>query len=216
MRVADGAFTRSVGKTGSGKLEFQWPLDISIAADECVFIADGYNNRVQVLTPKLEFKAFVGVGQLKLPYSVCADDSRIVVGDRSSISVFSQRDYVCQRRVPNESFGCHVRHSVRLVRCVTGGRHLVVLDYSYRLFLITINGDFVRCLVTRCQDVACSEFGEIVAICANANNVDFMNVYWADGTLLRSFPIANSPTNVTLANSRVFLTSDVAESVMME
>jgi hypothetical protein len=43
-----------------------------------------------------------------------------------------------------------------------------------------------------------------------------MHVYWPDGTLLRSIPIANSPTNVTLANSRVFLTSDVAESVMME
>jgi hypothetical protein len=45
-----------------------------LAPDDHVFIADRSNNRVQVLTPALDFYAFVGVGLLSCPVGVCADD----------------------------------------------------------------------------------------------------------------------------------------------
>lgn len=215
VRVADGAFTHPIGTKGSGKLQFEWPMDIYVAPDDCVFIADCRNDRVQVLTPELKFKAFVGVGQLTSPISVCTDDEHVVVCDRHSICMFSHHDFVRLRRIPNESFGRHVEHFIRLVRFVPGGRHVVVLDYAYSLCLVTLDGDFVRCMVERCQDVACSELGEIVAIGAHAYGVYYMRVYWTDGTLLRSFPIAERQLNVTLTNSRVFLTSAVGTSVML-
>jgi hypothetical protein len=130
--------------------------------------------------------------------------------------MFSQHDFVRQRRIPNESFGRNVEQFIRLVRFAPGGRHLVVLGYDYRLCLVTLDGDFVRCLVDGCQDAACNEFGEIVAIGAHTYGVYYMRVYWTDGTLLRSFPIAKRQLNVTLTNSRVFLTSAVGKCVMLE
>jgi hypothetical protein len=41
-----------------------------VASDDYVFVADCGNNRVQVLTPRLDFHSFVGVGQLVAPAGV--------------------------------------------------------------------------------------------------------------------------------------------------
>jgi DNA-binding beta-propeller fold protein YncE len=69
--VAGGSRLRVVGGAGDGPLQFKNPRQVWIADDDHVFVADYGNNRVQVLTPRLDFHGFVGVGQLESPAGVC-------------------------------------------------------------------------------------------------------------------------------------------------
>jgi DNA-binding beta-propeller fold protein YncE len=60
--TSDGARRRSVGGEGDGPLQFRGPRQVYIAPDGFVFVADSRNNRVQVLTPSLDFHCFIGEG----------------------------------------------------------------------------------------------------------------------------------------------------------
>jgi tripartite motif-containing protein 2/3/tripartite motif-containing protein 71 len=99
--VADGSRLRAVGSNGSGPLQFRYPRQISVAPDGFVFVADCDNDRVQVLTPTLDFHGFVGAGELKYPRGVCANADVVVVSESypaSRISVFDRRDGSLLRR----------------------------------------------------------------------------------------------------------------------
>jgi hypothetical protein len=52
-----------------------------------VFVADCCNDRMQVLTPRLDCHCFVGVGQLRGPAGVCANDDVVVVSKQHTASV---------------------------------------------------------------------------------------------------------------------------------
>jgi hypothetical protein len=97
FRVADGSLVRVIGGPGEGPLRLHAPYQVWIAH---VFVADYYNNRVQVLTPRLDFHAFAGVGQLHTPTGVCADDAVVVVSEWGAhrISVFNRGDGALLRR----------------------------------------------------------------------------------------------------------------------
>jgi hypothetical protein len=65
-----------------------------VAADDFVFEADYDNDRVQELTPRLDFHGFVCMGQLNTPAGVCADDAVIMVSEATShrVSALSRDD----------------------------------------------------------------------------------------------------------------------------
>ncbi len=90
FRVSDGSRLRVIGGVGDGPLQFGEPRQVWVASDDVVFVAEYGNNRVQVLTPRLDFHGFVGVGQLHTPSGVCADDDIIMVSEWNAhrISVF--------------------------------------------------------------------------------------------------------------------------------
>jgi hypothetical protein len=71
---ADGSRLRVIGGSGDGPLQVQTPRQVRVASDGFVLLADYGNGRVQVLTPRLDFHDFVGVGQLFAPAVICADD----------------------------------------------------------------------------------------------------------------------------------------------
>ncbi len=81
FRVADGSRLRVIGGAGDGPLQFRYPRQVWVASDDFVFVADCGNDRVQVLTPRLDFHGFVGMGQLEYPAGVCADDAVIMVSE---------------------------------------------------------------------------------------------------------------------------------------
>jgi DNA-binding beta-propeller fold protein YncE len=94
FRVADGSRLRVIGSRGDEPLQFRCPFQVWVASDGFVFVADCGNNRVQVLTPRLDFHGFVGVGQLCGPCGVCADDDGIMVSEANAhrISAFKRSD----------------------------------------------------------------------------------------------------------------------------
>jgi hypothetical protein len=66
-----------------------------------VFVAECFNNRVQVRTPSLDFRRFIGVGELTSPTGVCANDDVVAVSEdrRRCVSVFRRRDGELLRRI---------------------------------------------------------------------------------------------------------------------
>jgi hypothetical protein len=91
--AADGTRLRAVGSRGDGKLEFASPSQLWVSSDGFVFIAEAGNARVQVLTSRLRFHAFIGVGKLKHATGVCANNDVVVVSELAvdRISVFSRK-----------------------------------------------------------------------------------------------------------------------------
>jgi DNA-binding beta-propeller fold protein YncE len=169
-----------------------------VASDDFVFIADYGNNRVQVLTPQLDFHAFVGVGQLTRPSGVCANDAVVVVSEPSEhrISVFSRGDGAVLRRFGSEGhvsiFGSAREDGVLEWPCglcfTSDDRHIAVADtFSNCVSVFSLDGKFVRLVGAgklNCPEgVACSASDELVV--AEYDNGRVV-VFSASGELLKT------------------------------
>ncbi len=64
---------------GTESRSFLTPQDVCVAEDDFVFIAVANSNRVQVMTPRLDFHGFIGEGHLRIPTAVCANATVVVV-----------------------------------------------------------------------------------------------------------------------------------------
>jgi DNA-binding beta-propeller fold protein YncE len=167
--VADGSRLRVIGSWGDGPLQFMYPGQVWVASDDFVFVAECGNKRVQVLTPRLDFHAIVGAGQLDTPGGVCADDAVIMVSERDAhrISVFSRGGAALLRRFGSHGSGEGQLNWPRGLCFMSGHRHIAVADcYNDRVSVFSVEGEFVRHVgvgeLSRPSGVACSAFDELV------------------------------------------------------
>ncbi len=190
LDVVDGSW-RSVGRFGYGPLRFERPCDLCIAPDDFVFVADCVNERVQVMTPDLDFHSFVGVGQLRGPVGVCANADVVIVseGVAPRISMFNRHDGALVRRFGSRGSGDGQLSWPRGLCFMSGDRHVAVADYDPgRVSVFSIDGQFIRHIgvgvLKHPEGVACSAFDElVVADTGNCRIVVFSDV----GELLMSF-----------------------------
>ena len=94
----DGKFITSMGESGSGELQFNWPIGLHFGKDELLYVADGANKRVQVLRSDLSFVRPIMKCQSNI-FSVSPDSTgNIHVGTYGGIiEIFSSvRDYIGQ------------------------------------------------------------------------------------------------------------------------
>jgi DNA-binding beta-propeller fold protein YncE len=190
FRVADGSRMLVVGSAGNGPLQVEMPLQVSVAADGFVFVAEYGNDRVQVLTPTLDFHGFVGVGHLRRPSGVCANDDIIAVSESGAyrISMFTRGDGALLRR-----FGSYGRSDGQLTHplglCFMSGYcHVAVADWSSdRVSVFSVKGEFVRHVgvghLNSPAGVACSAFDELIV--ADSNNRRVV-VFGVSGELLKT------------------------------
>ncbi|KAI6649017.1 hypothetical protein LOD99_6900 [Oopsacas minuta] len=97
----DGKFTSQVGKLGNGKLEFFYPQGLAIDdSNEDIYICDGNNNRVQILTKYLCYQTKFGINTLKGPQDVKLSKEYIYVLDTSNpcIHLFN-RNLILQKSI---------------------------------------------------------------------------------------------------------------------
>jgi DNA-binding beta-propeller fold protein YncE len=188
FRVLDGSWLRAIGGAGDGPLRFKYLHQVWIASDDFVFVAEYGNNRVQVLTPTLDFHGFVGVGQLSGPAGVCADDDVIVVSEQGAhcISVFKRGDGALLRRFGSEGDGDGQLTNPAGLCFMSGHRHIAVADNSNgRVCVFSVEGEFVRHLgdgmLSRPSAVACSALGELIVADPGNNRVV---VFSASGEVL--------------------------------
>jgi DNA-binding beta-propeller fold protein YncE len=167
--VVDGSRLRVIGGAGDGPLQFKSPCQVWVASDDCVFVADPGNKRVQVLTPRLDFHAFVGVGELRYPVGVCADDAAIVVSetDAHRISVFNRCDSALVRRIGSHGGGDGQLNWPQGLCFMSDRRHVAVADcYNHRVSVFSVEGEFVRHvgvgMLHHPTGVVCSAFDELV------------------------------------------------------
>ena len=82
-----------VGKQGTGKGEFYYPRQLTVAPNGSVFVADSSNNRVVMLTHKLKFQLSISHASMTVPYDVKLLDNKVFVlscNDNPCLHVFSQ------------------------------------------------------------------------------------------------------------------------------
>jgi hypothetical protein len=98
-----------------------------------VFIADRDNNRVQVLTPTLDFHSFVGEGQMGLPTGVCANADVVVVSELlpHRIAVFNRSGGALLRRLGSVGRGSGQLSHPCGVCFMSGDRHIAVVDSDH-------------------------------------------------------------------------------------
>jgi DNA-binding beta-propeller fold protein YncE len=150
-----------------------------------VFVADYGNNRVQVLTPTLDFHGFVGVGKLRDPVGVCANADVVVVSEYSAhrVSVFSRGDGALLRRFGSSGDG---QLSSPYGLCfMSDDRHIAVADGSVSVF--SVDGEFIRRVGVGVfhypRGIACSAFDELVV--ADTDNRRIV-VFSASGDILKT------------------------------
>jgi DNA-binding beta-propeller fold protein YncE len=190
FRVGDGSRLRVIGASGDGPLQFRNPRQVWVASDDFVFVADCRNDRVQVLTPRLDFHSSVGVGELFRPSGVCADDDVIMVSESgaSRISVFSRCDGARLRRFGTFGRGDGQLYSPHGLCFMSGHRHVAVADWgNARVSVFSVEGEFVRHLgvgkLRWPNGVACSAFDELVV--ADTSNRRVV-VFSASGEMLHT------------------------------
>jgi DNA-binding beta-propeller fold protein YncE len=206
FRVADGSRLRVIGGAGDGPLRFKEPCQVWVASDDFVFVADNGNDRVQVLTPRLDFHGFVGVGQLNRPSGVCADDGVIMVSeDAHRISVFNRGDGALVRRFGSHGSGDGQLNTPCGLCFMSGHRHVAVADYgNNRVSVFSVEGEFIRHVgvgkLRLPYGVACSAFDELVV--ADWCN-DRVVVFSASGELLKTMG-GGRFTGVTIHGGTIF------------
>ncbi len=189
--AVDGSLLRVVGSEGDGPLQFWRPQHLCIAPDGFVFVAEYGNNRVQVLTPTLDFHGFVGVGQLERPSVVCASaDVVVVVSEMFAhrISVFSRGDGALLRHFAPDGRADGQLTAPTGLCLMSGGRHVAVAEYgNSRVSVFSVDGEFIRHVgvgvFIHPAGVAASAFDELVV--ADAGN-RCLRVFSSTGDLLAS------------------------------
>jgi tripartite motif-containing protein 2/3 len=216
FHTTDRSICRVIGGEGDGPLEFNEPRQVCIAADGFVFVADCGNNRVQVLTPTLDFHCFIGQRRLTSPVGVCASADVVVVANSAArrIAVFNRCDGALVRR-----FGCLGSSDGELktpcdLCLVSGDRHVAVADYgNERVSVFTVGGEFVRHVgvgVLRSPEgVAASASDELVV--ADTGN-RCLRVFSSTGDLLASFSEGRF-TGVAVHGSGVFAANESVHTV---
>jgi DNA-binding beta-propeller fold protein YncE len=148
---------------------------VRIASDDCVFVADCGNNRVQVLTPRLDFHGFIGAGELRSPTGVCANADVVVVSERDAhrVAVFNRVDGALVHRFGSMGGGDGELNGPAGVCFLSGDRHIAVADSdNSRVSVFGVDGSFVRHVgvgvLVSPDGVACSACDELVV--ADAGN----------------------------------------------
>jgi DNA-binding beta-propeller fold protein YncE len=211
FRVADGSRLRVIGSMGDGPLQLMNPRQVWVASDDSVFVAEYGNHRVQVLTPRLDFHGFAGVGQLSGPSGVCADDAVIVVSevDINRISVFSRGDGALLRRFGSQGSGDSQLQFPRGLCFMSGHRHVAVADHlNHRVSVFSVEGEFVRHVgvgkLRNPYGVACSAFDELVVADSWNNRVV---VFSASGELLKTLE-CERVSDVAINGGTIFATGN--------
>ncbi len=144
FRVGDGSLLRVVGGAGDGALQFRYPQHVWVASDDFVFVAELGNDRVQVLSPTLDFHGVVGVGHLQCPIGVCVNADVVVVseGEANRISVFHRGDGALLRRFDGSGSG-DSQLTPRGLCFMSGNHHIAIADVSSsRVSVFSIDGEF--------------------------------------------------------------------------
>ena len=145
----DGKCIKSVGKQGSGPLEFNYPHGITISPiTGHIYIADFNNHRIQVLNPDLTFSHTIGTygstrGKFNNPRDVAVDKQGLVyvadTGNRRIQMFTPDGQYLFQFGTEGPGFGIVVDDN-NLVYVTVEYYNYFVLSHSYDVCVYTTKG----------------------------------------------------------------------------
>ena len=147
----DGEYITSVGKEGSGPLEFDHPYGIAISSTTGhIYIVDCSNHRIQVLNPDLTFSHKCGIkgsaeGQVNRPRGVAIDQHGLVYvtdTDNDRIQKFTPEGQFLSQFGIKGSGPEYLKHPSGIV---TDDNLMYITDWgNHRISIFTTDGQFVR------------------------------------------------------------------------
>ncbi|KAI6658089.1 PEP-CTERM domain protein [Oopsacas minuta] len=132
----------AVGKEGSAPGEFKGPRGVAIEPESGhIYVADQYNNRIQIFSQSGDYLNHFGNQHLKEPWGILIHEDNIYVTDieHHAIFLFKLPDLTMIKRVGKEGSGSEEFNNPRQP-AISPNTHLYVPDYSNnRLQILTTN-----------------------------------------------------------------------------
>ena len=128
---------KKVGKIGSGREEFRYPTQLAISPNQRLYVTDTYNDRLQILTTKLEFTDSLQHQTMHYPIDVKFSNDEIFVlskTDWSCIHVFTLSGEMT-RSIVTRGSGMQVK-GARFF-CLDGHNNILISDHwnhTFRVF----------------------------------------------------------------------------------
>ena len=176
---------REFGKEGNKKGELKYPHGLTLHRNESIYIADAWNNRIQIFSTAGKFVAEFGKGQLNSPHSIALNDKWVFVSDCYHNAVF-------KFQITNNIFVCRsakgVLNSPRGITVDTNGEVLVADYYNHRVAVLNSELKLVREIgkgkLVGPQDVKINKNKIFVA---DSNEINNIHIFTESGVIIRSF-----------------------------
>ena len=128
---------KKVGKIGSGREEFRYPTQLAISPNQRLYVTDTYNDRLQILTTKLEFTDSLQHQTMHYPIDVKFSNDEIFVLSKTDwlcIHVFTLSGEMT-RSIVTRGSGMQVK-GARFF-CLDGHNNILINDHwnhTFRVF----------------------------------------------------------------------------------
>ena len=176
---------KKFGTNGKEKGEFDCPLGLTLYKNESIYIADTWNNRIQIFSTAGKFVAEFGKEQLNRPYSIALNDKWVFVSDYRHNAVFkfqiTNNKYVCQSAQGELNYPNGITVD-------TNGEVLVADYHNNRIAILNSELKLVREIgkgkLIRPRDVKINNNNIFVA---DNNEINNIHIFTKSGNIIRSF-----------------------------
>ena len=136
---------KCAGSLGAGFCEFNFPLQLALAPDKQIYVADCRNHRLQILDCNLNFKSSICHQSLTRPVDVkFTADQMLVLSetDNTCVHVFTHSGQKISSII---SRGNRMLVNMAFFFCLDGSNNIIISDYSaHSLKMFTLKGDYVH------------------------------------------------------------------------
>ena len=125
----DMRLVAKLGSKGSGMGQFNYPLGLTVSTNGDVFVADHYNNRIQVLDDSLHFQREITHQTMKYPRDVklTPDEVYVLCYDSPCILVFSHAGEKLRQLI---TWGMGMQIGLAFFFCLDRRQNLLISDCS--------------------------------------------------------------------------------------
>ena len=187
FKLPDLTMVKRVGKRGSGKKEFNEPRQLAISPNQHLYVADTYNNRLQILSANLAFQGSLRHQTMTQPVDVKFSNNEIFVlgyRDNPCIHVFSLSGEKSRSLVTRGGIGMQVNRAYFF--CLDGHNNIVISDWSaHNIKVFSPEGDLLHTIEQQGQQAGMFKYPEGIAInnkkliCLSNNSNFCLQIYSA-------------------------------------
>ena len=179
----------AVGKEGKANNELDRPKGLALdEPNQLIYIADYWNNRIQVVSFAGKFLKRFGQGILKEPWGIAVTEDNVFVTDWNlhALLQFSKKDYKLVRRTGTEGRGEGQLNSPKGLCLDYNGDVYVADNWNHRVSVFSKDLNFLKHLFTQQLDFPCDVKvtpNSVVVLDDSPNCIHFFS---RSGALLRS------------------------------
>ena len=131
FKLSDLTMIKRVGKEGTGNEKFNQPRQLAISPNQLLYVADQFNNRLQILSANLDFQGSLKHRTMSQPVDVKFSNNEIFVlsrNDNPYIHVFSLSGEKSRSLVTRGETGMQIERAFFF--CLDKHNNIVISDYN--------------------------------------------------------------------------------------